>query len=68
VNAYTSDGNLGYVLVVLLVFGLSVIPFIYLLQTPFTSPATGFVVLIILAIVSGKLHGVGLGRVVREVR
>ena len=54
VEAYTDDGNLGLVLLVLVVFGLAVIPFTYILQFPFSTPATGFVVLIILAIISGK--------------
>ena len=54
VHAYTDDGNLGLVLLVLIVFGLAVIPFTYILRFPFTTPATGFVVLIILAIISGQ--------------
>ncbi|XP_076468682.1 phospholipid-transporting ATPase ABCA3-like [Babylonia areolata] len=53
VDAYTEDGNLGLVLLFLMMFGIAVLPFIYILQFPFSSPATGFVVLVILAIVSG---------------
>lgn len=53
VAAYTDDNNLGLVLLVLVVFGIAVIPYTYILQFLFTTPATGFVVIIILAIISG---------------
>ncbi|KAL8603343.1 hypothetical protein ACOMHN_039706 [Nucella lapillus] len=53
VEAYTEEGNLGLVLLFLIMFGIAVIPFIYILQFPFKTPATGFVVLIIFAIISG---------------
>lgn len=52
-EAYTDGSNLGLVLWVLLTFGFAVLPFMYILQFRFNTPATGFVVLIILAIISG---------------
>ncbi|KAK7486553.1 hypothetical protein BaRGS_00022219, partial [Batillaria attramentaria] len=53
VEAYTSDDNMALVFLVLVVFGLAVIPYTYILQFIFVTPATGFVVIIILAIISG---------------
>ena len=54
VDAYVEDGNLGLVLLILIVFGISVLPLTYILQFLFSTPATGFVVLIILYIVTGE--------------
>lgn len=54
VEAYVEEDHLGMVLLILIAFGIAVLPFIYLLQSPFSAPATGFVVLIILSIVTGQ--------------
>ncbi|XP_046544461.1 phospholipid-transporting ATPase ABCA3-like [Haliotis rubra] len=51
--AYTEDGRLGIVFLVLLVYGLAVLPFMYALQYMFKSPPTGMVVVIILNIITG---------------
>ncbi|XP_067683949.1 phospholipid-transporting ATPase ABCA3-like [Haliotis asinina] len=51
--AYTEDGRLGIVFLVLLVYGLAVLPFMYALQYMFRSPPTGMVVIVILNIVTG---------------
>ncbi|XP_071081909.1 phospholipid-transporting ATPase ABCA3-like [Haliotis cracherodii] len=51
--AYSDDGRLGIVFLVLLVYGLAVLPFMYVLQYVFKSPATGMVVIIILNIITG---------------
>ncbi|XP_046356645.2 phospholipid-transporting ATPase ABCA3-like isoform X2 [Haliotis rufescens] len=51
--AYTEDGRLGIVFLVLLVYGLAVLPFMYALQNMFKSPPTGVVVIIILNIITG---------------
>ncbi|XP_071081916.1 phospholipid-transporting ATPase ABCA3-like [Haliotis cracherodii] len=51
--AYTEDGRLGIVFLVLLVYGLAVLPFMYALQNMFKSPPTGMVVIIILNIITG---------------
>ncbi|XP_067683951.1 phospholipid-transporting ATPase ABCA3-like isoform X2 [Haliotis asinina] len=51
--AYTEDGRLGIVFLVLLVYGLAVLPFMYALQYMFKSPPTGMVVIIILNIITG---------------
>ncbi|XP_070193926.1 phospholipid-transporting ATPase ABCA3-like [Littorina saxatilis] len=53
VEAYTADYNLLLVMLVLVVFGIAVVPFTYVLQFPFTTPATGFVALVIMAIITG---------------
>ena len=49
------DGNMAVVLLTLLLFGLAVIPFTYILQSGFSSPATGFVMIIIFSILSGEM-------------
>ncbi|XP_046358771.2 phospholipid-transporting ATPase ABCA3-like [Haliotis rufescens] len=51
--AYTEDGRLGIVFLILLVYGLAVLPFMYALQNMFKSPPTGVVVIIILNIITG---------------
>ncbi|XP_071081913.1 phospholipid-transporting ATPase ABCA3-like [Haliotis cracherodii] len=51
--AYTEDGRLGIVFLILLVYGLAVLPFMYALQYMFKSPPTGMVVIIILNIITG---------------
>ncbi|XP_067683953.1 phospholipid-transporting ATPase ABCA3-like [Haliotis asinina] len=51
--SYTEDGRLGIVFLVLVVYGLAVLPFMYALQYMFKSPPTGMVVIIILNIVTG---------------
>ncbi|XP_076468710.1 phospholipid-transporting ATPase ABCA3-like [Babylonia areolata] len=53
VDAYTDKGNLGLVLLILVMFGIAVLPFIYILQFQYSSPATGFVNLVILEIITG---------------
>ncbi|XP_076468817.1 phospholipid-transporting ATPase ABCA3-like isoform X2 [Babylonia areolata] len=53
VDAYTDKGNLGLVLLILVMFGIAVLPFIYILQFRYSSPATGFVNLVILEIITG---------------
>ncbi|XP_067683948.1 phospholipid-transporting ATPase ABCA3-like [Haliotis asinina] len=51
--AYAAGGRLGIVFLVLLVYGLAVLPFMYALQYMFKSPPTGMVVIIILNIITG---------------
>ncbi|XP_046544464.1 phospholipid-transporting ATPase ABCA3-like [Haliotis rubra] len=51
--AYTEDGRLGIVFLVLLVYGLAVLPFMYALQNMFKSPPTGMVIIIIINILTG---------------
>ncbi|XP_071081906.1 phospholipid-transporting ATPase ABCA3-like isoform X2 [Haliotis cracherodii] len=51
--AYTEDGRLGIVFLILLVYGLAVLPFMYALQYMFKSAPTGMVVIIILNIITG---------------
>ncbi|KAK7486554.1 hypothetical protein BaRGS_00022220, partial [Batillaria attramentaria] len=53
VDAYTEDDNMGLVFLLLVVFGMGVIPFTYILQFIFVTPATGFVVIVVISIVSG---------------
>ncbi|XP_076468788.1 phospholipid-transporting ATPase ABCA3-like isoform X1 [Babylonia areolata] len=53
VDAYTDKDNLGLVLLILVMFGIAVLPFIYILQFRYSSPATGFVNLVILEIITG---------------
>ncbi|XP_067683952.1 phospholipid-transporting ATPase ABCA3-like [Haliotis asinina] len=51
--AYSEDGRLGVVFLVLLVYGIAVLPFMYILQYVFKSPASGMVIIIILNIITG---------------
>ncbi|XP_046356672.2 phospholipid-transporting ATPase ABCA3-like [Haliotis rufescens] len=53
--AYTEDGRSGIVFLILLVYGLAVLPFMYALQYMFKSPPTGMVVIIILNIITGMI-------------
>ncbi|KAK6177284.1 hypothetical protein SNE40_015412 [Patella caerulea] len=50
---YLSGSNLGYVSLAFLLYGLDILPFVYLMQYLFTTPATGMVVLIIINIFTG---------------
>ncbi|XP_050413869.2 phospholipid-transporting ATPase ABCA3 [Patella vulgata] len=50
---YLSGSNLGYVSLSFLLYGLDILPFVYLMQYLFTTPATGMVVLIIINIFTG---------------
>ncbi|XP_067683603.1 phospholipid-transporting ATPase ABCA3-like [Haliotis asinina] len=54
-DAYVLDHRLGLVFLVFIVYGWSVLPFMYLLQYVFKTPATGMVIIIILNILSGLL-------------
>ena len=55
VNAYTDDGRFLYILLLFLLYGWAVLPFMYLLSFLFTVPASGFVWLSMLNIFSGML-------------
>ncbi|XP_041350182.1 phospholipid-transporting ATPase ABCA3-like [Gigantopelta aegis] len=52
-DAYVLDGRLGLVFLSLVLYGWAVLPFMYLLQYLFKSPATGMVVAIIFNILTG---------------
>ncbi|XP_071081907.1 phospholipid-transporting ATPase ABCA3-like [Haliotis cracherodii] len=54
-DAYVLDGRLGLILLVFIIYGWSVLPFMYLLQYMFKTPATGMVIIIVLNILSGLL-------------
>lgn len=56
-TAYVADDRLGLVLLVLLVYGLAILPFVYVVSNMFKSPATAMVMLIIYNIFSGEAAG-----------
>ncbi|XP_077979982.1 phospholipid-transporting ATPase ABCA3-like isoform X2 [Glandiceps talaboti] len=53
ITAYAEDGRLGYILLLLFLYGWAVIPLMYLFSFLFTVPSTGFVRMTIFNIVSG---------------
>lgn len=53
-EAYVSEGRLGIVFLVFLLYGWSVLPFVYVLHYLFTKPATGMVVVSLINILSGE--------------
>lgn len=53
-SAYVADGRLGLVVVVFVLFGWAVLPFVYLFSFQFNTAATALVVTIIFNIVSGE--------------
>ncbi|XP_059179614.1 phospholipid-transporting ATPase ABCA3-like [Physella acuta] len=52
-SAYLDDGRWGIVILVLVIYGWAVLPFMYALQFAFQSPPSGVVVVIMLNIFSG---------------
>ena len=54
VKAYVGDGRVWYVLLLLLLYGWAVLPFMYILSLLFTVPASGLVWLTMFNIISGK--------------
>ncbi len=54
IPAFTQDGRLGIVFIILVEYGFAVIPFMYAVQHIFASPATGVVTVIIVNILSGR--------------
>lgn len=52
-NAYTDDNRLGLILLLLVVYGWAVLPFVYLLHYLFKTPASGMVAVSMLNIITG---------------
>lgn len=53
-SAYLDDGRWGIVVLMLVIYGWAVLPFMYALQFAFQSPPSGVVVVIMLNIFSGE--------------
>lgn len=54
-DAYVNDNRLGLVFMVFLLYGFSVLPFVYLMHYLFSVPATGMVVVSMINLLSGKV-------------
>ncbi|KAL3853226.1 hypothetical protein ACJMK2_016782 [Sinanodonta woodiana] len=52
-NAYTKDGHLGYVFLIFLLYGWSILPFVYMFSFLFKTPASGMVSVSMINILTG---------------
>ncbi|KAL3853224.1 hypothetical protein ACJMK2_016780 [Sinanodonta woodiana] len=52
-EAYTQDGHLGYVFLIFLMYGWSILPFVYMFNFLFKTPAAGMVAVSMINIITG---------------
>lgn len=60
-DAYVNENRLGIVFLIFMLYGWSVLPFVYMLHYFFMVPATGMVVVSMVNLLSGKLYKFHLG-------